>query len=92
MPPTDLHVLVYNEIDATAVKPQYERTLTMLAGGDFRAADAKKLRGTPFYRAKLNDADRLLFRFGSYDGQTYLLILEVVYQHAYDKSRFLTGS
>lgn len=85
-------ILVYNEIDTKAVKPQYDRTLAMLRKGDFRAADVKKMRGTPFYRAKLNDADRLLFRFGSYEGSTYLLILEVIYGHAYEKSRFLNGA
>ncbi len=86
-----MDVLIYNELDATGAQPQFERTLAMLRQGDFRGADAKKLRGTPFYRAKLNDSDRLLFRFGVYDNKTYLLLLEVIYRHAYDKSRFLNA-
>ncbi len=87
-----MDILAYNELDTGAVKPQFERTVAMLAQGDFRAADARKLRGTPFYRAKLNDSDRLLFKFGTCAGKTYLLLLEVIYHHAYDKSRFLNGA
>jgi hypothetical protein len=87
-----MEILVYNELNTATVNAQYERTLAMLQKGDFRAADAKKLRGTPYYRAKLNDADRLLFKFGSFEGKTYLLLLEVIYQHAYEKSRFLNGA
>ena len=87
-----MEILTYNELDTGRVKAQFERTVAMLEKGEFRAADVKKMRGTPFYRAKLNDADRLLFRFGTFAGKTYLLLLEVIYRHAYDKSRFLNGA
>ncbi len=87
-----LGILQYNDLDVSSVRPAFDRVAGFLQAGDFRAADVKKLKGTPYYRAKLNDADRLLFRFGSYGGNTYLLLLEIIHAHAYDKSRFLGGA
>ena len=87
-----MNVLQYNDLDTSKVRPAFNRIAEFLRAGDFRAADVKKLKGTPYYRAKLSEADRLLFRFGSYGGNTYLLLLEVIYAHAYEKSRFLGGA
>lgn len=87
-----MNVLQYNDLDVSKVRAAFDRTMKALIAGDFRAADVKKLKGTPFYRAKLSDSDRLLFRFGSCDGSSYLLILEVIRAHAYEKSRFLNGT
>ena len=47
---------------------------------------------TGFYRAKLDYANRLLFKFAWYNDQYYLLLLEVIYNHEYEKSRFLRGT
>lgn len=49
------------------------------------------MQSTGFYRAKLDDTNRLLFKIGRFDGKTYLFVLEVIVNHAYDKSRFLNG-
>jgi hypothetical protein len=87
-----MNVLQYTDLDVSGVNDAFNRTAAFLQAGDFRAADVKKLKGTPFYRAKLSDADRLLFRFGSYGGNTYLMLLEVIRGHAYEKSRFLNGA
>jgi hypothetical protein len=87
-----LNILLYNDLNISKVCASFDRTVNALRDGDFRAGDVKKLKGTPYYRAKLNDTDRLLFRFGSYDGHSYLLLLEVVHAHAYEKSRFLNGA
>jgi hypothetical protein len=87
-----MNILQYSDLDVSSVRAAFNRTVEFLRAGDFRAADAKKLKGTPYYRAKLGDADRLLFRFGSYGGQTYLLLLEIILAHAYEKSRFLGGA
>jgi len=87
-----MNVLQYTDLDVSGVNNAFNRTAAFLQAGDFRAADVKKLKGTPFYRAKLSDADRLLFRFGSYGGNTYLMLLEVIRGHAYEKSRFLNGA
>ena len=61
----------------------------------FRSVDVKKLTNLThgkFYRAKLDIADRLLFCTIRYRGEVYALMLEVIEQHAYDKSRFLRGA
>lgn len=87
-----MEILKYNDLDMSKVRVAFDRTVDALRSGNFRAADVKKLKGTPYYRAKLSDADRLLFRFGAYGGKTYLLLLEVLYGHAYEKSRFLNGA
>ncbi|NCC51502.1 MAG: hypothetical protein EOM20_09835 [Spartobacteria bacterium] len=87
-----MKILQYNDLAVASVRAAFNRTVEALQAGDFRAADVKKLKGTPYYRAKLNDADRLLFRFGSYGGETFLLLLETILAHAYEKSRFLNGA
>lgn len=87
-----MEILQYVDLDAAGVRDAFKRTVQHLEVGDFRAADVKKLKGTPYYRAKLSDADRLLFRFGSYGGNTYLLLLEVIRSHDYAGSRFLNGA
>ncbi len=87
-----MNILQYNDLDIGKVRTAFDRTVAALRTGDFRAADVKKLKGTAYYRAKLNDSDRLLFQFGSYGGKTYLLLLEVIFSHAYEKSRFLNGA
>ena len=45
-----------------------------------------------YYRAKLDDTNRLLFKIGEFEGKKYIFILEVILNHDYDKSRFLNGA
>jgi len=85
-------ILQFNELDPTLVAAQFERVVERLRAGDFRAADVRKLAPTPYYRARLNDADRLLFRMATYQGRKHLLLLEIIRNHAYEKSRFLNGA
>jgi hypothetical protein len=68
-----------------------ERTIEALGTGDFRVADARKLRNADIYRARLDDTNRLLFKFGEHSGRKVVLVLEVVRNHAYDRARFLNG-
>ncbi len=44
------------------------------------------------YRAKLSDADRLLFCFGACRGERALILLEVIRNHDYENSRFMRGA
>ncbi len=88
----DMEVLIYNELDYSKVKKQFEKTINYLKAGDFKSADVKKMVNTGFYRAKLDDTNRLLFKYTLIDGKKYLLLLEVILNHAYEKSRFLNGS
>ncbi len=86
-----MKLLQYANLELTGLKSQFDRTISLLEAGNFRGAEVKKLVGGPFYRAKLSDADRLLFRFGTYRGETYLVVLEIIRNHAYSESRFLRG-
>jgi AAA domain/Ankyrin repeats (many copies) len=63
-----------------------------LARGDFYSADLKKLSGSELFRAKLDYDNRLLVRFVEHAGRRACLLLEVIEQHAYDRSRFLRGA
>jgi hypothetical protein len=83
---------IYNDIDPGKVRKQFDRTIEQLSRGDFAAADVKKMTGTGYYRAKLGYENRLLFKFASFNNQTCLLVLEIIFNHEYDKSRFLRGS
>ena len=90
-----MKILEYVGLDTTKVKAQYEKICVAIERDDFRQADVKKLANIThgnFYRAKLNYANRLLFTLVRHGGNTYALMLEVIEQHAYDKSRFLRGA
>lgn len=90
-----MNILEYVGLDTTRVKAQYEKVRRAIERDDFRQADVKKLasvtHGT-FYRAKLDYANRLLFSIVRHGETTYALMLEVIEQHAYDRSRFLRGA
>jgi ankyrin repeat protein len=85
-------LFIYNDIKPGKLRKQFDKTVEQLSRGDFVSAEVKKMRGTGLYRARLDYENRLLFRFGRYNDQTCLLILEIIMNHAYDKSRFLRGS
>ena len=85
-------ILTYTDFPLSIAKQKYDKILTALRNGDFKSADVKKLTNTGYFRAKLDREARLLFRFIRYAGNTYLLLLEVLPHHEYDKSRFLRGA
>ena len=90
-----MKILEYAEFTPPRSQAQYDRVRQALERDDFRSADIKKLTNLThgkFYRAKLDYADRLLFCTIRYRGEVYALMLEVIKQHAYDKSRFLRGA
>ncbi len=88
-----MEILQYNELNISPVKKQFSKVVEYLKQGDFKSADVKKMAGsTAFYRAKLDDTNRLLFQFTEYKGVTYLLLLEIILNHDYEKSRFLRGT
>lgn len=87
-----MKVLRYNNLEVAGLKLQFDRTVAMLAEGNFRGADVRKMGSGGYYRAKLSDADRLLFRFASCGGETFLVLLEIIRNHAYEASRFLRGA
>lgn len=90
-----MKILEYADFCPPRDRTRYDRVRQAIERDDFRAADVKKLSNLThgkFYRAKLNDADRLLFCTVRFDGEVYALMLEVIAHHAYDKSRFLRGA
>ncbi len=86
-----MEALFYNDLAVGKLKKSIDKVVGLLREGDFRAADVKKMPNFGYYRAKLDDTNRLLFKIGVYENQKYLFILEVINNHAYEKSRFLNG-
>ena len=87
-----MQILYYNDLDYSKIKKNFGKVVEHLKNGNFAAADVKKMSNTGYYRAKLDDSNRLLFKFARYNGNTYLLLLEVILHHNYRDSRFLNGA
>jgi len=86
-----MDILVYKDLSYSGLAKQYKKTVAFLKDGDFISADIKKMKNTGYYRAKLDYENRLLFKFGYNNGKYCILLLEVIKNHNYDKSRFLQG-
>lgn len=67
----------------------HQKTINKLMDGSYNPNDLEKLKGHDVYSYRINHSDRLLFSFMKIDGQSYLLLLDVVLNHDYHKSRFL---
>lgn len=90
-----MRILEYVGLDIRGVTTRYRKATDAIAREDFRAADVKKLANLghgKFYRARLDDADRLLFALIRHGDETCALMLEVILNHDYRKSRFLRGA
>ncbi len=82
-----MDVLLYNQLNPRKI-PNFKKMKGFLEADDFRSAEVKKV-GDNLYRARLDRSNRLLFSIYRYEDQPYILALECIEQHAYDKSRFL---
>ena len=90
-----MKILEYTGLDISRVKVSYRKVTDAIARLDFRAAQVKKLANLShgkFYRARLDGADRLLFSLIRHGDEVCALMLEVIANHDYDKSRFLRGA
>lgn len=90
-----MRILEYVGLDTSGVSRTYRKVVEAIAAGDFRAAQVKKLSNLAhgkFYRARLDDADRLLFSLVRHGDEVCALMLEVIRNHDYDGSRFLRGA
>lgn len=98
-----MRLLQYKDLNLRRVKAAFDKVKAAIEAGDFRSADVKKLGAGPYYRARLDYANRLLLQFARIDRQpvedgadggteTVCLALEVIENHAYDRSRFLRGA
>jgi hypothetical protein len=86
-----MRLLQYKDLDLRRVRPAFDKVCAAIEAGDFRSADVKKLYAEPYYRARLNYANRLLLQFARIDGQMVCLALEVIFNRVYERSRFLRG-
>lgn len=89
---TQMDILYYNDLDFSKVKKNFNKVVEYLQNGNFSGADVKKMGNTGYYRAKLDEENRLLFKFARFEGRRYLLLLEVVLHHDYRNARFLNGA
>ena len=87
-----MRLLQYKDLDMRRVKPAFAKVRAAIEAGDFKSPDVKKLHIGAYYRAKLDYSNRLLLQFARHEGETVCLALEVIENHAYDKSRFLRGA
>ena len=87
-----MRLLLYKDLDTRRVKPAFAKVRAAIEAGDFRSADVKKMAPTGYWRAKLDASNRLLLQFARCGNETVCLALEVIENHAYDKSRFLRGA
>ena len=82
----------HHSINPKSLASKLHRASEALARGDFAGAKVSKLRNVSgLYRAALDDKARLVFKFGNYDGKLAILLLELLPNHEYEKSRFLRG-
>ena len=82
-------ILRFNELDLGGLANKVDRAQEILSSGDWSSLSVKKLRDKNIYRAKLDDSNRLLFQIGELNQKKYVLLLEVVKNHNYARSRFL---
>lgn len=87
-----MRVLLHNDLELRRVREAFGKCRAAIEADDFRTADVKKLHAGPYYRARLGYADRLLLQFARVGGETVCLALEVIENHAYERSRFLRGA
>jgi len=87
-----MRFLTYSGLDPGRLRSAFEKVRAAIERDDLRTADVKKLESAPYYRAKLDAANRLLLTFVRHRGETACLALEIIANHAYDKSRFLRGA
>ena len=90
-----MRILEYVGLDTSRFAKPYRKVADAIATGDFRAAQVKKLSSVghgKFYRARLDDSNRLLFSLVRHGDAVCALMLEIIANHDYGKSRFLRGA
>ena len=87
-----MRLFQYKDLDLRRVKPAFAKLRSAIEAGDFRSPDVKQLHVGGYYRAELDHSNRLLLQFARYGAETVCLALEVIENHAYDRSRFLRGA
>ena len=87
-----MRVLEYSDLEVGDLRAAFDKTVAQFQREDFASAEVKKLTPEGLYRARLNRSDRVLFRIMRYREERCALVVEVIRNHAYEKSRFLNGA
>ncbi|HDR05810.1 MAG TPA: hypothetical protein ENN84_11285 [Candidatus Marinimicrobia bacterium] len=87
-----MKLLEYSDLNKSGLQTQYKRVIKNLQDGNFAGADVKKMATKGLYRAKLDDSNRLLFSLGHHQNQIVILVLDIIRNHQYEKSKFLRGA
>ena len=87
-----MRLLLHHDLETHRVRTQFAKLQQALARDDFKSPNLKKLHPTPYWRFKLDQSNRLLVQFARHCDETVCLALEVILNHAYERSRFLRGA
>lgn len=68
---------------------EYNAVMQKLFHGEYAELNLEKLRGYNVYSIRVNRSDRVLFSTVTVNGRPYLIILDIVKNHDYEKSKFL---
>ena len=66
-----------------------EETVNKIVLGEYQAVNLEKLHGHSIYSARINKSDRLLFTTTKDHNGSHMVLLDVVRNHDYHKSKFL---
>ncbi|EQD55620.1 ankyrin, partial [mine drainage metagenome] len=73
-----MRILHYRGLDTRRVQKAFDKVRQALIREDFHSAQIKKLAPTPYWRARLDDSNRLLLQFVRHADETVCLLLEVI--------------
>lgn len=89
-----MRFLTYEGLDPGRHRAAFDKVRAAIERDDLRSPEVKKLSPTSYHRARLDGGNRLLLQFlrDAARGETVCVALEVIENHAYDRSRFLRGA
>ena len=76
-------------VDPRNLTKDYTEVIQKLINGEYRELNLEKLRGHNVYSIRINRANRILFTTVTIKNAPYVMILDVVLNHDYQKSSFL---
>lgn len=87
-----MRTVTHVDLNPGKLSNKVEKMRAAIERGDLKSADVRKLAGHPYHRASLDDAARLIVQFRRFGDEPVCLLLEVLPNHDYDRSRFLRGA
>ncbi len=71
------------------IENKFEKIINKLINGNF--TEVKKLSNMPYFRIKVDYENRIIFSFLNHENTKYILLLEYIPNHDYNKSQFIRG-